>query len=99
VDLAHELLLFESQFLALKLDHLQFFAVLAGQLGELDFPLSESIGLQLVLLVDGHQLFQFSLLPSHVRHHAPRLAHQLNVVLLRLVQSELLVFLPFDDLA
>lgn len=99
VDLPDELFFLEGQLLALKLDHLELLFVFAGELRELDLPLAEGIRLQLVLLVDSHQLLQLALLSRHVRHHTPRLAHQLDVLLLCLVQSEFLVLFTLDNLA
>ena len=65
--LSNELFFFESKFLTFELDDFKFLLVLAGQLRELKFPVSEGIGLELVLLVDRHYLLELTLLSSHVR--------------------------------
>ena len=99
MDLADELLFFEGELFSLELDDLEFLFVFSRQVCELQLPLSEGIGLELVLLIDGHQLLEFSLLAGQVRHHAPSLAHKLPVFPFSLVQHDPLILLSFDDLS
>ena len=61
----------------------------------MELTLAECIGLELVLLIDGHNLLQLALLAGHVSQQTPVLGDQLAVFALNLVQTDALILLAF----
>ena len=64
----------------------------------MDLPVAERVGLELVLLIDRHDLLELSLLTSHIRQKRPVLADELGVFPFNLVQSDALVLFSLRDL-
>ena len=99
MDLPNELFFFQCKFFTFELDDLEFFFVFTWEFSKLEFPVSEGIGLQLVLFIDRHDLLQLSLLPCHICQKRPVLADKLGVFSLNLVQLDTLIFLTLSDLS
>ena len=92
LHLPDKLLFFQSKFFPFKLEQFQLLLVLPGQICKLLLSFLESKCLDLVLIIDLHDLLDVLLAPRKVSHKVPVLDHQLDVLAFQVLDPRRLIF-------
>jgi hypothetical protein len=92
LHLPDKLLFFQSKFFPFKLEQFQLLLVIPGQICKLLLSFLESKCLDLVLIIDLHDLLDVLLAPRKVSHEVPVLGHQLDVLAFQVLDPRRLIF-------